>query len=151
MVLKSISYKPHQSLDYRNILLHFGRPKHLSVLFWSWKKTENTKFFLYEENLFKTHLNRMIIPTAGSAWSCIILPSSDDHCPWGTVVPLFHCTDAVVSCCTHIKPSAVSPLYLSPSVRVLCYSAFHTCSALQLRRRKAATFSGTDALFWTPW
>lgn len=68
VLLTSATYKPHQSLDSRNILLHFGRSKHLSVLFWSWKI--NRKFWLcsYME---KIHFKALWIEWPSCSWLCL--------------------------------------------------------------------------------
>ena len=83
MLLRSTSYKPHQSLDSRNMLLHFGRPKHLSVLFWSWQ-INRFGFVLTWNKSIPNSSEQNDHPTAVSAWNCIISATSGGHCPWGT-------------------------------------------------------------------
>lgn len=62
VLLRSTSYKPHWPLGSRNIFLHFGRPKHLSILFSSWKINRKVWICSYmEKNPFQNPPTRMTV------------------------------------------------------------------------------------------
>lgn len=82
VLLTSMSYTQHQSLDSRNILLHFVRPKHLSVLLQSQKI--NRKFWVCSNMEKKKSISNPSQQNdhraAGFAWDYIILAKSGGQC-----------------------------------------------------------------------